>query len=137
MDIQVSEIPLRHGRLAEIDVTFAYGEGRVADRENARRRIDPGSRGSRTVDAAREAGARQEIDSGTSRVAWQRRKPRSSRFELHTPRGAVAGSRGSAARADGLAPAARRSRLLGSGPRPLEPPSRAAGMEATEQIPGR
>jgi hypothetical protein len=30
--IQVSEIPLRHGRLGEVEVLFSYGEGKIAGR---------------------------------------------------------------------------------------------------------
>jgi hypothetical protein len=32
-NIQVSEIPLRHGRLGEVSALFSYGEGKVGDRD--------------------------------------------------------------------------------------------------------
>jgi hypothetical protein len=31
--VEVSEIPLRHGRLGDVEVLFAYGEGEVGGRE--------------------------------------------------------------------------------------------------------
>jgi hypothetical protein len=47
--ITVSEIPLTHRRLGEVDVRFAYGEGKVGDRDALLVATDKGGEGQLTI----------------------------------------------------------------------------------------